>query len=225
MANKTIIGARIKQLREEKGKTQEELANVLGLNKSTIQRYETAKIEKIKLPVIEAIAQELDVNPEWLSDKTDIRLSYNSNSSEHQSKIQKIPYSEADCSRVPLIGRVAAGYSCLAEENISEYILTDSDILKDGYDYFWLKVKGDSMEPTLLEGDLVLVRAQNVLETPCLAVVTVDQEDGLVKYVDIDTHKITLNSVNPYYPPRIFADKEMNRVSVVGQVVESKRRY
>lgn len=81
------------------------------------------------------------------------------------------------------------------------------------------------MEPTLLEGDLVLVRAQNVLETPCLAVVTVDQEDGLVKYVDIDTHKITLNSVNPYYPPRIFADKEMNRVSVVGQVVESKRRY
>ena len=76
MANNAIIGARIKQVREEKGMTQEELARELGLNKSTIQRYETAKIEKIKLPVIESIAQKLNVNPEWLSDKTDTRTEY-----------------------------------------------------------------------------------------------------------------------------------------------------
>ena len=76
MANNAIIGARIKQVREEKGLTQEELANVLGLNKSTIQRYETAKIDKIKLPIIDAIAQKLNVNPEWLSDKTEERTCY-----------------------------------------------------------------------------------------------------------------------------------------------------
>ena len=76
MADNTIIGSRIKMIREEKGFTQEELANALGLNKSTIQRYETAKIEKIKLPVIDAIAQKLNVNPEWLTDKTDVRSTY-----------------------------------------------------------------------------------------------------------------------------------------------------
>ena len=221
MADKAIIGTRIKMIREEKGLTQEELAKTLGLNKSTIQRYETAKIEKIKLPVIDAIAQKLDVNPEWLSDKTNIRLTY----SDTSPKLTKIPYTESGCVKVPLIGRAAAGYTCYAEENITAYVLTDSDILKDGYDHFWLKVKGDSMEPTLLEGDLVLVRAQSVLETPCLAVVTVDQEDGLVKYVDIDTHKITLTSVNPYYPPRVFEKEEMNRVRVVGIVVQSLRRF
>jgi repressor LexA len=209
------VADNLKNERKKSGLSQKEFADKLGMNARTYASYERGERD-ISTAVLLSICKALDIS-------SDILLGTNSPAQEPQ--IKKIPYSEADCSRVPLIGRVAAGYSCLAEENISEYILTDSDILKDGYDYFWLKVKGDSMEPTLLEGDLVLVRAQNVLETPCLAVVTVDQEDGLVKYVDIDTHKITLNSVNPCYPPRIFADKEMNRVSVVGQVVESKRRY
>ena len=74
MDNKNIeIGKRIKQRREELGMTQEELGKELGLNKSTIQRYETGKIAKIKLPVIHAIAKQLRVNPEWLVLKTDER--------------------------------------------------------------------------------------------------------------------------------------------------------
>lgn len=76
MANNKLIGERIKQLREEKGITQEELAKSLGMNKSTIQRYETAKIDKIKLPVIDAIASKLNVAPEWLTGKAEIRTEY-----------------------------------------------------------------------------------------------------------------------------------------------------
>lgn|GEM_PF-2959491 len=76
MADNVLIGERIKLIREEKGITQEELAKTLGLNKSTIQRYETAKIDKIKLPVIDAIASKLNVNPEWLTGKADVRTDY-----------------------------------------------------------------------------------------------------------------------------------------------------
>ena len=76
MADNILIGERIKQVREERGITQEELAKCLGLNKSTIQRYETAKIDKIKLPVIDAMAGKLNVNPEWLTGKTDLRTDY-----------------------------------------------------------------------------------------------------------------------------------------------------
>ncbi len=66
------IGNRIKQAREFKGYTQEQLGKELGMNKSTIQRYETGQISKIKLPVLEAIANALNVNPNWLALKSEI---------------------------------------------------------------------------------------------------------------------------------------------------------
>lgn len=65
------IGKRIKSRREELEMTQEQLGNLLWLNKSTIQRYETGKINKIKLPILHAMAKQLDVNPNWLALKTD----------------------------------------------------------------------------------------------------------------------------------------------------------
>lgn len=65
------IGKRIRLCREEAGITQEELGQTLGLNKSTIQRYETGKIVKIKLPILQAMANTLNVNPNYLALKTD----------------------------------------------------------------------------------------------------------------------------------------------------------
>ena len=89
---------------------------------------------------------------------------------------------------------------------------------------FAVEVEGASMEPELHEKDLVLIREQDTLENKCFAVVTIDDEDGLVKLVDIEKNRITLNSVNPYYPPRVFEREEMNRVKLVGKVIEIKRR-
>lgn len=67
MCNHLKIGERIKQAREDLGFTQEQLGEIIGVNKSTIQRYETGKIKKLKLPVIQSIAQALLVNPDWLT--------------------------------------------------------------------------------------------------------------------------------------------------------------
>ena len=70
MDNKAI-GLRIEQRRKQLSLTLEFVANEVGVAKSTIMRYERGTIEKIKLPVIEAIARVLDVNPSWLCCKTD----------------------------------------------------------------------------------------------------------------------------------------------------------
>ena len=61
------IGQRIRARRKVCGMTQTALGDAVGLNKSTIQRYESGKIDTIKLPVLAAIAQTLNVSAAWLT--------------------------------------------------------------------------------------------------------------------------------------------------------------
>ena len=61
-----IVGNRIKEARALRNMTLDEIASEVKVAKSTIQRYEAAKIQSLKMPVIEAIAKSLNVNPVWL---------------------------------------------------------------------------------------------------------------------------------------------------------------
>ena len=60
------IGARIRQRREALNMTQEELGAALRLNKSSVQRYESGQVQRIKRPILNAIAEALSVDPLWL---------------------------------------------------------------------------------------------------------------------------------------------------------------
>ena len=204
----------LKQRRIELGLTMLEVAKLVGVSEATISRYESGNIKNMRKDRIAKYASALKVPPSTfleLEDKSESRLTPTD--------------LRANTKPVPLVGRVAAGLSCHAEDNIEGYILTDCELLHEGYDYFWLTVKGDSMEPELHDGDRVLVREQETLETECYAVVRIDGEDGVVKRVKIDRDKITLTSVNPYYPPRVFEREQMNDVAVVGKVISSQRIY
>ena len=204
----------LKQRRIELGLTMLEVAKLVGVSEATISRYESGNIKNMRKDRIAKYARALKVPPSTfleLEDKSESHLT--------PTDIR------ANTKPVPLVGRVAAGLSCHAEDNIEGYILTDCELLHEGYDYFWLTVKGDSMEPELHDKDLVLVREQDTLDTECYAVVRIDGEDGVVKRVRIDRDRITLTSVNPYYPPRVFEHEQMNDIAIVGKVVQSKRTY
>ena len=60
------IGKRIKQSREDIEITRKELANRIKVSASTITRYEQGTIQKIKMPIINSIANALSVNPMWI---------------------------------------------------------------------------------------------------------------------------------------------------------------
>ena len=229
------FGERIYKLRTEKQMTQDELAAAVGYkSRSTIAKIESGERD-CHQSMIALLARALGVTPAYLMGWTDdaikthelLKTLHNPENTSEQVKEQDrfIDSIIANTKPVPLVGRVAAGLSCHAEDNIEGYILTDCELLHEGYEYFWLTVKGDSMEPELHDGDRVLVRQQDTLENECFAVVRIDGEDGVVKRVRVEPDKITLTSVNPYYPVREFSAEDMNNVAIVGPVLEVKRRF
>lgn len=209
------IGERIKERRKELGISVDELAEKLGKNRATIYRYESSDIEKLPTTVLEPLSEALRTTPSYLmgwDDPAPVR-----------APLSTTPFHPDQMTPIPVIGKVAAGYTCLAEQYIEGYALADPESMTDGYEYFWLRVTGDSMEPDIQEGDLVLVRVQETVESGDCAVVLVDEEDGLVKNIEIGRDHVTLYSKNPSYPPRVFVREDANRVRIVGKVVELKR--
>ena len=76
-------------------------------------------------------------------------------------------------SLIPVIGTVKAGYGALAyeEDYGKEYAR-----VKDPSSYFYLVVRGDSMEPRIHDGDLALVHRQDTLENGDLGVLIYGDE-------------------------------------------------
>lgn len=213
MLDKESIGKKIFELRKERDLTLKEVADRVGVATSTIQRYERAKIAEVKKPVLDSIAHVLGVLPAQIYED-DPQLIPNA-----------IPADMTQMIRIPVIGRVAAGLACHAEENIEDYSYCPKDIIISGETYVYLHVVGDSMSPKLMEGDLVLVRCQNMVDNGDYAVVLIDNEDGVVKKINFGKNYIELISENPYYPPRRFEDSEMERIRIFGKVIESRRKF
>ena len=64
---------RLKQIREEKGLSQSELARMIGVGRSTICSYESGRRTKLTVPIIQAIAIALDVPWQVLVAGTDMQ--------------------------------------------------------------------------------------------------------------------------------------------------------
>lgn len=98
--NNIEIGKRIHNARTLKKYTLDEVAKKIGVAKSTVQRYENGKITKIKLPVIDSIANALAVNPAWLvgkSDEMEIHTPINSSNKilQYYNKLNELGKQEA----------------------------------------------------------------------------------------------------------------------------------
>ena len=206
-------GERIKKLRKEHHMTQEELGEKLGVQRAAVQKYEKGTVKNIKRDSLILLAEILDTTPEYLLGWDDMPKN-------------AIPVPEdAALVQIPIIGRVAAGLSCLAENNILEYEPVHANSVSRAEKYAFLRVVGDSMYPVFMEGDLVLVQVQESVDSGTYAVVTVDNEDGVIKRVVYGHDFIELQSVNPMYPPRRFENEDVLRIRVFGVVKEVKRKF
>ncbi len=208
-----LTALRLRQCREDSHETLEQIGQLTGVNKSTVMRWERGDTSKINLPTLHALARHFRVNLLWLQGLSD-----------DPTEIGNTPAS-ADVVPVPVIGAVRAGCGGLVFEDPSGSEPVDAALLRGGEEYFWLRVTGDSMTPVINDRDIVLVRRQESVDSGRYAVVLVDGEEGLVKRVVYSDNWIELQSVNPYYPPRRFEGADVRQITVVGLVVESKRKY
>ncbi len=213
MTELTLTARRLRQCREESRETLDQIGKLTGVNKSTVMRWERGDTARINLPTLCLLAQHYRVNPQWLLGATD------------EPGCGQWEPEQPDVVPVPVIGAVRAGCGGIVMEEPIGSEPVDRSMLRGGEEYFWLSVTGDSMTPLINDRDLVLVRRQNSVDSGRYAVVLVNGEEGLVKRVVYGADWIELQSVNPFYPPRRFEGAQVTQVTVIGLVVESKRKY
>jgi repressor LexA len=119
-------------------------------------------------------------------------------------------------SKIPIVGRVAAGSPITAEENIEGTIAIDSTFLKKDADSFALKVKGDSMiDAGIFEGDLVIISPKTIAANGDIVVARIEDE-VTVKIYENKNQQIRLIPQNKSFEPIIIKNK--NEFSIVGKV-------
>lgn len=216
------IGEIIKKYRENNNISMDDFSRLSGLSKGYISMLEKNENPRTKLPImpttktLASVAKVLGVSVSELMDNI--------------NELKELPKDAIPVDKmvlVPVVGVVRAGYGGLAFESDMGRETVDASVMR-GYnheDFFYLKVKGDSMEPRLYEGDLVLVRRQTSVDSGSYCVVTIDDEEGVVKIVEYDKDSIILISQNHNYPPRKFVGADVERIRVIGKVIESKSKF
>ena len=127
---------------------------------------------------------------------------------------------------VPVVGRVAAGIPIEAIEDV-----VDMEQLAPGtdptFEYRGLVIHGDSMEPRMKEGDVVIVRIQDQVEDGDTAVVFVNGDEATCKKIKITPEGVFLISNNPAYEPMFLSRHELERnpLRVFGKVVELRAKF
>ena len=204
-----FIGNNIKRARELKGLTQDELAKKMGYkSRSTIARIENGDND-VSQSKLKKFAEILDVSIDFLLDDGN----------------EKMQVSHSRGIRIPILGRVVAGIPLEAITDIEGYEEITPKMASLG-EYFALKIKGHSMEPQILDNDVVICKCQSDVESGDIAIILVNGDEATCKQIKKSQEGVTLIGFNPLvYPPHFYSNKEIETlpVNVIGKVVELRR--
>ena len=197
------IGERIKEARKSAGLTQLELAKKTELSRSYIGDIEKDRYNP-SVSTLQLIATATNPPLEDLLPST------------------KTVSPTGRGVRIPVLGRVVAGIPIEAVEEILDYEEITPELAATG-EFFALKIRGHSMEPRMMEGDVVIVRRQDDVDSGDVAIVLVNGDEATVKRVKKQPEGITLIATNTsVYEPHFYSNKEIADlpVRILGRVVE-----
>ena len=205
--NSLTIGERIKELRSSLNYSQVEFADKIHVSKQTLYKYENNIITNIPSDKIEAIADICKVSPAYIMGWVPKKDDGNSYS-------------------VPVLGHISTGYDKEAVNEVIGQIEISPSLASKG-EFFGLLIKGDSMVPTLYDGDTVIVERTEDAASGDLVIATVNSSDATCKRLQKYTEGIALIPHNPMYAPIRYTNAEVDStpVRILGKVVEMRRKF
>lgn len=122
--------------------------------------------------------------------------------------------------------RVVAGIPIDAVEEILDYEEITPEMAAHG-EHFALLIKGDSMEPKMSAGDVVIVRKQSDINSGDIAIVLVNGNEATVKKIKKSPEGITLIPTNQAYDYAFYSNDDIINlpVSIIGKVVELRAKF
>ncbi len=193
--------------RKAAGKTQQDVADYLGISRQAYSNYENGKRE----PDYETLLK----LGEYFGKSLDYLLGRESDETTKPGK-----------NWIPVKGVVRAGIPIDAVEDIIDWEELPTHMAQSGQ-FLGLRVIGDSMEPRFHEGDTVIVRIQPDLESGEIGVVMINGDTATIKKVIKSNDGIMLMASNPRYEPRYFSNSDINTIPVriLGKVVELRAKF
>nr|DAK78236.1 MAG TPA: Repressor protein CI [Caudoviricetes sp.]DAO19772.1 MAG TPA: Repressor protein CI [Caudoviricetes sp.] len=214
LGNKQVMAQNIKMYMEDKGISRKEFCKRLGFAYSTVTDWLNAE----KYPRIDKI----DMMATFFGvSKADL---VEPHTATHSPTKPPAPSQQPRDKgiRIPVLGRVVAGIPIEAIEEIIDWEEIPQKLAASGK-FFALRVCGHSMEPRILEGDVVIVRQQEDVDSGDIAIVMVNGDEATVKRVKKQEDGITLIATNTsVYEPHFYSNQEIRDlpVRILGKVVE-----
>ena len=199
---------RLRILRKQKKLLQKDVAEAINVGRSTYVKYEKGDSEP-SYAILKKLADFFNTTTDYLIEKTN-----NPNISSEKGIT------------IPVFGNVAAGIPISAIQEIVDYEDITEELAASG-EYFGLVIKGDSMEPRMTTGDVVIVRSQPTAENGDVAIVMVGSENATCKKIKKTPEGIMLISLNPAYEPQFYSNKQIEQlpISIIGKVVELRAKF
>ena len=201
----------IRREREKAGISQTDFAKMIKVTKQTLYKYEQGIITNIPSDKIEEIANALGVSPSYI-------MGWEDTTEEPAPKRKGVT--------IPVLGHVAVGIPIEMIEDIIDTEEIPEDMAKHG-EFFALKIKGDSMTPSINNSDVVIVRQQEDAENGDIVIATINGNDAVCKRLKKYSDGLSLISLNPAYEPLYFNTSEIQGtpVKIIGKVVELRRKF
>lgn len=208
LGNKEIMARNIQYYMDKYGKSRQDMCDALGVKYTTftdwVKGNSYPRIDKIELMANYFGISKADLVEERTSGKINSHSSVTIN----------------------VLGRVAAGIPLNAIEEIIDTEEISEKMASEG-EYFALKITGDSMEPKISNGDVVIVRKQSDADDGDLVIAMVNGYDAVCKRLKKYAEGIALISNNPLYEPMYFSNKDIveKPVTILGKVRELRAKF